>query len=92
MNTLDELVLPVFLSSQKLPKVEKVESDAVGDAAQNEENKKQDTLEPTPETPSNHDLSDKSKVAKVESEKKVTKASVIDKELLQACYCCLKIM
>ena len=78
----------LFLSLQKEPKAEKMDSEAVGDTAGNEQNKMQETAGQTPETPINHDINDKNKAVKGESEAKVTKGA-IDKELLQACYCCL---
>ncbi|KAL1550593.1 protein SHORT ROOT IN SALT MEDIUM 1-like [Salvia divinorum] len=67
----------------KLPEAEKIGSDVVGDTDRIEQNKTQETAEQTPETPINHDINNKTKVAKVESETKPTKGAV-DKELLQA--------
>ncbi|KAL1537121.1 protein SHORT ROOT IN SALT MEDIUM 1-like [Salvia divinorum] len=72
----------------KLPEAENIGSDVVGDTDQNEQNKTQETADQTPETPINHDINNKTKVAKVESETKASKGA-IDKELLQACHCCL---
>lgn len=72
------------MSIQDITKMEKIESETVADVAQNE---KQETTEQTKEAIANLELSNTSKVAKVESESKGN-SDAWDKELLQARYCC----
>ncbi|KAG6429394.1 hypothetical protein SASPL_107445 [Salvia splendens] len=55
-------------AAAKLPEAEKIGSDVAGDTDRKEKNKTQETAEQTPETPINHDINNKIKVAKVESE------------------------